>query len=388
MGQLVGVFDQTIRHLLGPIRDLLDDASISEVMINGPDEVYIERAGRLQLTDRKFADAAALEAAMRNVAQYVGKRLTAEELSIEARLPDGSRVHMLRPPAARNGLCVAIRKFSKTKLDLDALVQRGALTAHAAEFLGIAVALAKNVIVSGGTGSGKTTLLNCLSGMIPAGERIIVIEDSSELRLLQDHVLYFEVQAPDRNGRGGISVRDLFRGSLRMRPDRIVVGECRGGEALDMIQAMTSGHSGSLSTCHANTPVDALGRLETMAMMGGVEFPLHALRTQLASAIDLIVQVSRFRDGSRKIESIAEVLDLDEAGRYRLAEIYQFRARGVDAEGKVQGELEWTGRQPRFAEEPFAKGFAERIGLTAGLWRRPAADAPEGSPPVQDQEAR
>jgi pilus assembly protein CpaF len=250
------------------------------------------------------------------------------------------------------------------------------------------VALAKNVIVSGGTGSGKTTLLNCLSGMIPAGERIIVIEDSSELRLLQDHVLYFEVQAPDRNGRGGISVRDLFRGSLRMRPDRIVVGECRGGEALDMIQAMTSGHSGSLSTCHANTPVDALGRLETMAMMGGVEFPLHALRTQLASAIDLIVQVSRFRDGSRKIESIAEVLDLDEAGRYRLAEIYQFRARGVDAEGKVQGELEWTGRQPRFAEEPFAKGFAERIGLTAGLWRRPAADAPEGSPPVQDQEAR
>lgn len=368
MAQAKEIYQQTLKHLLAPLEAFLEDESVSEIMINGWDDIYVERAGKLEHVDACFEDEAALFAAMRNVAQYVGKRLVPENPSIEARLPDGSRVHIIQPPAARQGLSVAIRKFSKNRLDLPALVGKNSLSEEAAEFLGICMLLAKNIIVSGGTGSGKTTLLNCLSTMIPAIERILVLEDSSELQLQQDHVLSFEVQAPDRQGRGGISIRDLFRASLRMRPDRILVGECRGAEALDMIQAMTSGHSGSLSTLHANTPRDSLGRLETMALMANVGLPLFALRSQVASAVELIVQIARFHDGSRRITYISEVLGLSEDGNYRVQDLYRFRASSQSSALQVAGALEWTGIQPSFRTAPFFGGLTDRISLTRSLW--------------------
>jgi pilus assembly protein CpaF len=369
MSNVTAIYRKTLEHFLAPIQAYLDDATVSEVMINGPDEIYIERGGKLERVPEHFDDDAALEAAMRNLAQFVGKRLAPETPSIEARLPDGSRVHIVQAPAARKGTCVAIRKFSKHKLDLDVLVSGGALSAEAAEFLGICVAIHKNIIVSGGTGSGKTTLLNCLSSFIDDGERVIVLEDSSELQLQQSHVLPFEAQPADRHGRGGMTIRDLFRASLRMRPDRIVIGECRGGEALDMVQAMTSGHSGSLSTAHANSPRDALNRLETMALMGGVDIPLHALRSQVASAIDVIVQISRFADGSRRLTNIGEVHPLSESGDYRTVDLFRFESRGRDSEGKILGEFVWTGEHPTFWQQPEAMGLAERIDLTQELWK-------------------
>ena len=266
------------------------------------------------------------------------------------------------------GLCVTIRKFEKAKLDLQSLVERGSLSPEAAEFLGICVGLHKNIIVSGGTGSGKTTLLNCLSGLISPGERIIVLEDSSELQLLQEHVVPFEAQPPDRHGRGGITIRDLFRASLRMRPDRVIVGECRGGEALDMIQAMTSGHSGSLSTCHANTPFDALNRLETMALTAGVEIPLHALRSQVVSAIDLIVQISRFADGARRLTHISEVLPLSDDSAYQVKDLFLYDASAARGAGATAPTLAWTGAQPTFRSQPFASELVDRIDMTEALW--------------------
>ena len=370
MAGIVALYEETIRGLLGPVQVFLDDETVSEVMINGHAEIFVERGGKIEATDAAFGDAEALESAARNIAQFVGKRLTPEDPSVEARLPDGSRVHIVQSPAARKGICIAIRKFSKHKLDLEALIRFGALTEEAAEFLGICVAMAKNIIVSGGTGSGKTTLLNCLSAMIRGGERIIVIEDSSELQLQQDHVVPFEAQSPDRNGRGGISIRDLFRASLRMRPDRIVVGECRGGETLDMIQAMTSGHSGSLSTCHANSPFDGLNRLETMALMGDVAMPLHALRKQLASAVDVIIQISRFHDGARKITHISEVLPITEDGEYDVRDIYCLE--GSSGVPMSRASLSWQRVQPTFADEPFHSDLGKLIKLTTPCWCKPA----------------
>lgn len=340
------LYTKTLGHLLAPIKLLLEDPSVSEIMINGSQDIYVERGGVIERSDAKFPDEYALEVAMRNVAQYAGKRFIADNPSIEARLPDGSRVHIVQAPAARPGLCVAIRKFSEEKLDLAALVDFGSLSEEAAEFLKIAVMKAKNIVISGGTGSGKTTLLNCLSGMIPSHERILVLEDSTELQLQQEHVVCFETQAPDRNGRGGIDIRGLFKASLRMRPDRVVVGECRGGEALDMIQAMTSGHSGSLTTCHASTPSDALGRLETMSLMAGLNIPIEALRSQLASAIDLIVQINRLHDGSRKVTHVTQLLGQDESEKYLLEDLYQLNY----TEGAAQ--LKWTGIKPLLYSEP------------------------------------
>ena len=366
MTNLVHLYDQTLGHLFLPIKHLLDDESVSEVMINGSKEVYIERKGLLEKTDVSFNSELELEAAIRNVAQFVGKRLTEDEPSIEARLPDGSRVHIVQAPAARKGLCVAIRKFSQHKLSIDSLIEYGSLTDSSAEFLKLCVILAKNIIVSGGTGSGKTTLLNCLSSFIGDSERIIVLEDSSELQLQQEHVVPFEAQAASRDGRGGISIRELFRASLRMRPDRIVVGECRGGETVDMIQAMTSGHAGSLSTCHANTPLDALSRLEVMSLMGDVELPLHALRIQISSAIDLIVQINRFHDGKRKITAISEVLSLDEDGKYQVQDIYALDFKeGQPASSAI---LMPTGVTPTFANEINQANLGSLIKNTKAVW--------------------
>jgi len=343
-----------------PILEFLDDDSVSEIMVNGHDEVYVEVKGKLHRVDAKFRDNDTWEAAVRNIAQYVGKSLNPDNLSIEARLPDGSRVHIVQAPAARKGTSVAIRKFSKHKLDIQTLVEYESLTPMAAEFLGLCVYGACNIIVSGGTGSGKTTLLNCLSAMIPPDERILVLEDSSELQLQQEHVVPFEVKPPDSKGRGGISIRELFRGCLRMRPDRIVVGECRGGEAIDMIQAMNSGHGGSMSTAHANTPADAVTRLEVMCLMGGLDIPLLPLRAQICSAIDIVVQISRFHDGSRRVTHISEVLPVDEDGKCRVTDIFHINS---------EQNLVWTGQKPTFCESLHLTDFEISINLTSEIWR-------------------
>jgi pilus assembly protein CpaF len=366
--ELEPLFQETLAHLLKPVKAYLADDRVTEVMINGPSEIYIERSGRLTKVPETFESTDALTAAARNIAQFSGKRLTADTASVEARLPDGSRVHIVQPPAARKGMCISIRRFSKQKLNLKQLVTRGALTAECAEFLGVAVRLKKNIIVSGGTGSGKTTLLNCLSAMIPSNERIIVIEDSTELQLQQDHVVPFEAQASDRYGKGGVSIRELFKGSLRMRPDRIIVGECRGGEALDMIQAMSSGHGGSMSTCHADTPRDALTRLEIMGLMGGVDLPLVALRSQVASAVNFIVQVTRAADGVRRIVDVTEVLGVDENNRYQIQAVFSFAAREADK----PPVLIWTGKRPSFADAVhYDPTLISETTLTREIWTTP-----------------
>jgi pilus assembly protein CpaF len=253
-------------------------------------------------------------------------------------------------------------------MTLDALVSMGSLTEEAREFVELCVLMERNIVISGGTGTGKTSLLNVLSSLIQPDHRILVLEDSSELALRQDHVLYLEAKPPDRQGRGAVTIRDLFHSSLRMRPDRIVVGECRGGEAIDLIQAMTSGHGGSMTTLHANSPGDALNRLETMALMSGIEMPLVALRSQVVSAIDIVVQLGRFHDGSRRILDIAEVRGLDDSGRYDVRSIYQFAFTGKNPDGGVVGQLERTGQRPGFSAEISQKGYADRVRLTAALW--------------------
>ena len=321
-----------IRQLLGPLRPHYDDPEITEIMINGPHALYVEHAtgGMRRLgPEARFADDAALRSLARAILQYAGKRLTATDLSLEARLPNKSRVHIVQDPAARGGIAIAIRKFPETRPRLEDMVAGGSLSAEAADALRAAVAGRRNIIVSGGTGTGKTTLLNALAGTIGADERIITIEDVAEIALPEGaHVVSFEVQMPDAKGRGGATIRELFRAALRMRPDRVLVGECRGGEALDMIQAMNSGHAGSLSTVHADDPVRALSRLETLCLMADVDIPLVAVKRQLVEALDLIVQVERvsWTDASgatvraRRVSRISELApppDADDATPYR-----------------------------------------------------------------------
>jgi pilus assembly protein CpaF len=317
----VEVYEQTIRDFLKPVKRFLDDPAVTEVMINGPDEVYIERGGKLTRTDARFTPDELLSA-LRNIAQFQGVPIGGVHQILEARLPDGSRVEAILPPAGSGGPHVAIRRFSKDKLTISKLLELGALTPDAAETLRVLVECKQNVIVAGGTGSGKTSMLNCLSAFISPGERVVVIEDNRELQLQGAHVVHLEAQKPDHRGQGAIGVRDLFKATLRMRPDRIVVGEIRGGEALELVQAMTSGHGGCMSTVHATYPTDTLSRLETMALMSSVVLPLQALRAQISSAIDLIVQTSRMRDGSRCVTHITEVLGLDVQGAYRIADIF------------------------------------------------------------------
>ena len=361
------IFRKTLDHFLKPILIYLNDPSVTEVMINGPKEIYIERGGKIQKTDARFDNELALLAAAKNIAQFTGKRISRDYPRVDCRLPDGSRVHIITAPASRRGLSMAIRKFSRDKLTMDKLISYGAIVPTMVEFLQICVLAEKNILVSGGTGSGKTSLLNSLSAFIPDHERVLVLEDSSELQLQQEHVLYFEVQHPDRYGKGGVSIRDLFHSALRLRPDRIIIGEIRGGEALDLIQAMTSGHGGSMSTNHANTPEDALRRLETMALMSGVEIPLFALRSQIGSAIDVVVQTSRFNDGSRKITHISEVLPLSKEGNYQIQHLFMFRSEGEDPKGKVLGKHVWTSKVPEFAAEIYGKGLKRFVNLTTPI---------------------
>ncbi|NBC11641.1 MAG: CpaF family protein [Planctomycetes bacterium] len=342
------IYRATIDHYLAPVRQYIDDPQVAEVMINGPHDIYVEKDGALEKTDAAFTDEEAYDAAINNILQYTGKSLADETPLVDSRLPDGSRVHVAKRPCARNGMVVTIRKFGQATLDIDWLIELGTLTEQAKEYLHIAAIAEQNVLVAGGTSSGKTSLLNALSTFIPKGQRIVVIEDSAELQLQQDHVISLEAKPPDRFGRGAIQIRDLFRSSLRLRPDRIIIGEVRGGEALDMIQAMTSGHGGSMGTLHANNPFDALNRLETMALMSQVELPLHALRSQVASAIDVIVQMSRMIGGRRLVTQISEVLPLGDADHYQLRDLFELRPDPADETGRTM-RLMWTGQRSTVA---------------------------------------
>jgi pilus assembly protein CpaF len=348
--RLEDIFERTILHFLEPVGEFLRDPTVTEIMVNGPDEIYIERRGQLTLTEARFPDESALMAAIRNILQFVGKRISVEIPMLDARLPDGSRVHVAMPPCSRKGILLTIRKFSHQAFDMDFLVSSGCLSELARDFLKLCIVTEKNLLISGGTSSGKTSLLNVLSADIQADRRIVVIEESTELQLRQPHVLSLETRAPDRYGKGEVTIRELFKNSLRMRPDRVIVGECRGGEALDMIQAMTSGHAGSMTTLHADSPADALHRLETMALMSNVVIPLSALRAQVASAIHVIVQVMRFSDGSRRVVQISQVLPLDTHGRYQTEDLFVLRMPEGERE-LSKAKLEYTGVKVEFRHE-------------------------------------
>jgi pilus assembly protein CpaF len=334
-----------IKFLLAPIWPYIDDPKISEVVINGFEEIRVEQSGILSKVDGRFASAEELHAAMLAVAQFNEIDLGDEPTTFDGRLPGGARVHAVFPPASRRGLCVAIRKQKPNTLTIQQLIEWGSLSKEAAGYLEAAVTLQKNILISGGTSSGKTTILSVIGMYIPAHERVIVLEDVNEIVLSNDHVLYME-GASGTGGHRRVTIRDLFRSSLRMRPDRIIVGECRGGEALDMIQAMTSGHSGSMTTLHASTPKDALKRVETMCMMSGLELPLGAVRGQIASAVDVIVQVSRVRSGKRRVMTITEARGLNDAGNYVLVDLFRTDVRSLE-----KSPLAWTGEVSHWAEE-------------------------------------
>ncbi|MFC2075305.1 CpaF family protein [Bdellovibrionota bacterium] len=348
------VFSTTIRNFLEPILGYLEDPSVTEIMINGPDEVYIEREGKLEKTDAQFTDEGALQAAVRNIAQFVGKKVDEEHSRLDARLPDGSRIHAVIPPCARGGTTVAIRKFSAKPLSLRDLIKFGALSVDSAKFLDVCIYLRKNMIISGGTGSGKTTVLGSLASRVPGNQRIIVIEDASEIQIDKGHVVFFETRPPNNLGQGEVTIRDLVISAMRLRPDRIIVGEVRGPEALDLITAMNTGHNGSMGTTHANTPQETLNRLETLSLMTGIELPIRALRSQIASAVNIIVQTSRMNDGSRKITHISEVTGFDEHGTIQTQDIFRFMITGRTPEGKILGELRTTGAVPTFMGEIIA----------------------------------
>jgi len=335
---------------LGPIEPLLDDSTVSEVMVNSTDPIYVERAGRIEQTNIRFATEEHLRRVIDRIVAGVGRRVDEASPMVDARLPDGSRVNAIIPPLAVDGSILTIRKFSNDKLGVDKLIEMGAITQEAANLLGAAVRGAKTILVSGGTGTGKTTLLNILSSYIPNTERIVTIEDAVELQLRQEHVIRLESRPPNLEGQGEVAIRDLVRNSLRMRPDRIIVGEVRGAEALDMLQAINTGHDGSLATAHANAPRDALSRLETMVLMAGFDLPLRAIREQIASGLDIIVQLTRFRDGSRRVTQISEIVGM-EGEIISMSDLYQFEKQpGLDAQGRIVGELKSTGIRPSFSD--------------------------------------
>ncbi|MCL6454813.1 MAG: CpaF family protein [Alicyclobacillus sp.] len=357
----------------GPIDPLLADPAVSEVMVNGPKQVYVEREGRLEQTAIEFLNDAHVMRVIEKMVAPLGRRVDEASPMVDARLPDGSRINAIIPPLAVNGPTLTIRKFARDPFQVADLVRFGTLSESMAAFLEACVAARLNVVVSGGTGSGKSTTLNVLSSFIPAHERVVTIEDAAELQLRQAHVVTLETRPPNIEGRGGVTIRDLVRNSLRMRPDRIVVGEVRGGEALDMLQAMNTGHDGSLTTAHANTPRDCLRRLEVMVLMAGMDLPLRAVREQIASAVDLIVQQARLRDGSRKVVQISEVLGM-EGDQILLQDLFTFQERGQDASGRVVGEHVATGIVPSFLKRMDSLGVAIDYG-----WFRPQAAEGAGS---------
>ncbi|OIO84181.1 MAG: type II secretion system protein E [Anaerolineae bacterium CG2_30_57_67] len=340
----------------GPIQPLLDDPDVSEVMVNGPKKVYVEKKGHLVKTGVTFEDNDHVLKIIERIILPLGRRVDADSPTVDARLPDGSRVNAVILPVSIDGPSITIRKFRKDKLSMQQLIDFGSITAPMAEFLRACVIARLNIVISGGTGSGKTTLLNVMSGSIPEDERIITIEDAAELQLQQDHIVRLETKAANLDGKGIVTIRDLVRNALRMRPDRIIVGECRGGETLDMLQAMNTGHDGSLTTLHANTPRDALSRLETMVLMAGMDLPLKVIRQQVSSAVDLIVQQTRLKDGARKVTAITEVAGM-EGDTVVLTDIFRFEQTGTSTEGKVIGQLKPTGIRPLFTPRLDAAGF-------------------------------
>jgi len=332
---------------LGPLEDLMRDEAVSEIMVNGPKRIYVERAGKLTLSSRTFNDDRHVRLVIERIVAPLGRRIDESSPMVDARLPDGSRVNAIIEPLSLKGSTLTIRRFGTKRLGIDDLVRFGSIPQDAVGFLKATVEGRLNVVVSGGTGTGKTTFLNILSNFIPEGERIVTIEDAAELALNQDHVVSLEARAANIEGKGAVHIRDLVKNSLRMRPDRIVVGECRGGEALDMLQAMNTGHDGSLTTLHANTPRDALSRLETLVLMAGFDLPVKAIREQIASAVDVIVQIERMRDGSRKVVSVTEVVGM-EGDIVTIQEIVRYQARGLSDDGKVVGDFQYTGVQPHY----------------------------------------
>lgn len=362
------IFNEVLDEMtgFGPIQPLLDDPDVSEVMVNGPKKVFIEKGGKLTKSGVTFDDDDHVERIIDRIILPLGRRVDADSPTVDARLPDGSRVNAIIRPVAIDGPSITIRKFKKDKLTIQQLVEFGSMTQNMADFLRACVLAHLNIVISGGTGSGKTTLLNVLSSFIQEEERIVTIEDAAELQLQQDHVVRLETKVSNTDGRGEVSIRDLVRNSLRMRPDRIVVGECRGGEALDMLQAMNTGHDGSLTTLHANTPRDALSRLETMVLMSGMDLPLKVVRQQISSAVDLIVQQTRLKDGARRVTAITEVVGM-EGDTVVMTDIFKFEQTGVDPKGKILGELKATGIRPIFGPKLEAAGFK----LSADLFMPP-----------------
>lgn len=347
------VFQDAINNYLAPIQELLNDEGVSEIMINGPKEIFVEKKGLVYKSHCEFADEEDLISAMRAIAQSVGRIIDNDNPRLDARLPDGSRIAVVLPPMAKNGTTVAIRKFSKEKLTLKDLISFGSLSEDGARFLDICVYLGKNLLVSGGTGSGKTTMLNVLGSRIPDTQRLIIIEDSSELQVKSQHVVCFEArhEEPER-GITGVSIRDLVLSAMRLRPDRIIVGEVRGQEALDLVQVMNTGHDGSMGTVHANNPNDACTRLETLCLMGDTKIPPDAIRKMVGSALNIIVQCSRYSDGGRRTSHISEVLGVDRFGRYITKDIFKWVQRGRDADtGKLTGEMVACGYVPTFFDD-------------------------------------
>jgi pilus assembly protein CpaF len=341
---------------LGVLEDLLADESVTEIMVNGPDNVFVERAGRLCRTQVRFSSARALHGVIERLLHATGRRVDEASPMVDARLTDGSRVNVIIPPVALHGASITIRKFGKRWLGMQDLLAAGALSEGMLRLLQAAIRSRRNIVVSGGTGTGKTTLLNCLSALIPDTERVVTIEDSAELQLRHDNLVCLEARPHNAEGRGMVSIRDLVRNALRMRPDRIVIGECRGGEALDMLQAMNTGHDGSLTTAHANSPRDVLSRLEVMVLMAGMDLPLTAVREQIASAINLIVQQCRFPCGSRRIVLITEVTGT-ESGRIQTQDLFRFEHQGVDGRGFTAGAFRACGNVPVFFEAVGERGL-------------------------------
>jgi pilus assembly protein CpaF len=344
------LFEQIVAEILGygPLQPLLVDPTITEIMVNGADQVYVERAGKLEKTNLTFESDEHVMRIIDRIVAPLGRRIDESSPYVDARLPDGSRVNAVIPPIALNGPTLTIRIFAKTPLTIENLIEFGTITPEAVEFCRACVVARLNIVVSGGTGSGKTTLLNVLSGFIPESERIVTVENAAELQLRQDHVVTLESRPPNIEGKGEISIRDLVVNCLRMRPDRIVVGECRSGEALDMLQAMNTGHDGSLTTAHSNSPRDTLARLETMVLMAGMDLPVRAIREQISSAVDLIVHEERMRDGTRKVVNITEVQGM-EGDVIVMQDVFTFQQTGVEG-GKVIGRLRPTGIRPKFME--------------------------------------
>jgi len=348
------IYDEAIR--LGPLEDFLADESITEIMVNGPSQVYVERNGKLELSGQTFMDDDSVLGVIERIVAPIGRRIDESQPYVDARLPDGSRVNAIIAPLSLTGPCITIRKFTKKPLTVEDLIGFGTWTRNGSDFLRLCVLMRKNIVVAGGTGSGKTTLLNVLSSFIPPTDRIVTIEDAAELRLVQPHVIRLEARPPNIEGRGAVPIRDLVRNSLRMRPDRVIIGECRGGEALDMLQAMNTGHDGSLTTVHANSPRDVISRLETMVLMSGMELPSRAIREQIASAIDIVVHESRLSDGSRKVVCISEVVGL-EGQQIVMQDLFEYKQTGLDEKGKVIGRFLPTGAMPTFYEHFKSRGL-------------------------------